>query len=46
MLSKEIKYWFGDGEMDVDLMLQMGVVTESYILELYRQEHPEVSKCP
>lgn len=34
-LTEEIKNWFGDGEVDVDLMLQMGAVTEQQILDYW-----------
>lgn len=34
-LTEEIKRWFGDGEYDVDLMLRLGVVTETQILALW-----------
>jgi hypothetical protein len=44
MLSEEIKYWFGDGEWDVDLMLRMRVVTEDQILKMYNQE--QLAKLP
>jgi hypothetical protein len=35
-ISKEIKDWFGDGEVDVDLMIATGVVTEEQILTLWK----------
>ena len=44
MLSEEIKYWFSDGEWDVDLMLRMGIVTEEQILKWYNQE--QLAKLP
>lgn len=34
MLTEQIKFWFGDGEIDVDLMIRMGAVTEHQILEM------------
>jgi hypothetical protein len=41
MLSEKIKYWFSDGEWDVDLMLSMGVISEEAILAMYNKEHPQ-----
>ena len=32
LLTPEMKAWFGHGEWDVDLMLRMGVLTESTLL--------------
>lgn len=43
-LTKEIKDWFGDGEVDVDLMLRMGAVTEDVILELWNREQQKPKK--
>lgn len=37
-LTKEIKEWFGDGEIDVDMMLAFGCVTEKTILTLWNRE--------
>lgn len=30
------KRWFGDGEVDVDLMIACGAITEESILRIYR----------
>jgi len=38
MLDEKIKAWFADGEVDVDLMIKMGVTTEAEILELWNKE--------
>ncbi len=38
MLTEQIKYWFGNGEVDVDLMIRMGAVTESQILEMWEKD--------
>lgn len=38
ILTEEIKHWFGDGEVDVDMMLRYGAVTEEVILELWNRE--------
>jgi hypothetical protein len=32
-ITQEMKNWFGQGEQDVDLMLRMGVLTESFLRE-------------
>lgn len=37
-MTEEIKYWFGDGEVDVDLMIRMGVVTEKQIMEIWEKD--------
>ena len=34
-LGEKAKKWFGDGEIDVDLMLSMGVITIDRIIESY-----------
>lgn len=33
-LTNEMKEWFGDGEIDVDLIIRMGVTTESNLCEI------------
>lgn len=38
MLTEKIKYWFGDGEIDVDLMIRMGAVTEKQILDMWEKD--------
>lgn len=38
-LWEKAKYWFGDGEVDVDLMVRMGVVTQEVIIEMYLAEN-------
>ena len=43
-LTDEIKYWFGDGEVDVDLMIKMGVVNEEMILNLWNNRVDEQKK--
>lgn len=42
MLTQEVKDWFGGGEVDVDLMLAVGAVTEQQILEMWEREHRAV----
>ena len=38
-LTKEIKDWFGDGEVDVDLMLSLGIITKEQILKLWENHN-------
>ena len=37
-LIKKAKEWFSDGEIDVDLMINCGVITESQIVDMYLKE--------
>ncbi len=37
-LTEEIKYWFGGGEADVDLMLAFNVVKPETILTFWNRE--------
>lgn len=36
---EKAKQWFGQGEVDVDLMVAKGVVEKDVILEMYRREN-------
>ena len=35
----EIKYWFSQGETDVDLMIKAGTITRDQIITLYRNRN-------
>lgn len=38
---EKAKQWFGQGEVDVDLMVARGAVEKDVILEMYRRENGE-----
>ncbi|MCU5025323.1 hypothetical protein ACTFRD_30475 [Bacillus cereus group sp. MYBK249-1] len=38
-LWEKAKYWFGDGEVDVDLMVRMDVITKERVIEMYLAEN-------
>lgn len=39
-LLPKAKQWFGQGEVNVDLMIGMGVVTKDQIIKMYIKENP------
>lgn len=39
-LLPKAKQWFGQGEVDVDLMIGMGAVTKDQIIKMYIKENP------
>lgn len=45
MSNEEIekaKYWFGDGEVDVDSMINTGAISLDLILKMYREREKGV----
>ncbi len=35
---EKAKYWFGDGEIDIDKMIETGVITLEKIMKMYEKE--------
>lgn len=38
-LLPKAKQWFGDGEVDVDLMIRCGAVSENQLIKMYIKEN-------
>lgn len=43
-LLPKAKQWFGQGEVDVDLMIGMGAITKAQIIQMYIKENHKMTK--
>jgi len=37
--TQEMIEWFADGEVDINLMLRLNLITHQQIIELWKREH-------